>query len=99
MNTIESLARLTQTLQKIDGAYAHATVRAFRADFTKFIRYCEGNEVDALPATPDTVALFVTHLSHKDFASAYIRRIIASISTIHKLNRCVDPTHDPDVKL
>ena len=94
-----ALTKLSQTLQKIDGAYAHATVRAFRADFTKFIRYCELNEVGALPATPDAVALFVTHLSHQDFASAYIRRIVASISTIHKLNRCPDPTHDPDVKL
>jgi site-specific recombinase XerD len=38
-------------------------------------------------------------LSNCAFTSAYIRRIIVSISSVHKLNRFEDPAKDCDVQL
>jgi site-specific recombinase XerD len=99
MNAIESIDRLTQTLHKIDGAYAYSTIRAFRADFEGFIRFCEMNQLEPFPAIPETVANFISHLSNLNYSSSYIRRIVASLSTVHKLNRFKDPVQDPEVKL
>ena len=99
MNAINSLDRLTQTLQKIQGAYAPATIRAFKSDLENFIIYCNKQNQSALPSNPSTVAGFIDHLTSQKLSSSYIRRIVASISTIHKLNRLNDSTLDPDVKI
>ena len=34
-------SRLAETLARIEGAYAPATIRAYRADFASFIEFCE----------------------------------------------------------
>ena len=50
-----SRERLQRLLADIDGAYAPNTLRAFRADFEEFIRFCEQLGAEALPAKPETV--------------------------------------------
>jgi len=49
---------LIKTIQKIEGAYAPATIRAYKANFEVFIRYCDENNVTALPAQPETISQF-----------------------------------------
>jgi len=41
---------LQETVIKIDGAYAPSTIRAYRADFSDFIRFCNDKNANALPA-------------------------------------------------
>ncbi len=96
---MNSRQKLTQTIQKIEGAYAPATIRAYRVDFEKFIQFCESRGHDALPAPPIAVAGFISLLANANLTSASIRRAVAGLSTIHKLNRCADPTKDPEVTL
>lgn len=91
--------QLEATIQKIEGAYAYPTIRAYKADFIQFIKFCEERNEGALPAQPLSVANFVTKLSNDKRSSASIRRAICGISSIHKLNRFEDPTKDPDVTL
>jgi site-specific recombinase XerD len=93
-----AVAALRQTVDKIDGAYAPTTIRAYQADFAKFIDYCEAHGESALPAQPICVANYVGQLS-KQYSSAFIRRIVVSISSVHRLNNCADPTKDPEVSL
>jgi site-specific recombinase XerD len=90
---------LANTLEKIEGAYAYASIRAYRADFNAFIEFCEECNEDALPALPSSIANFIIKLSNNKRSSAGIRRAICGISTIHKLNRMDDPTKDPDVTI
>ena len=99
MNKSNSQVILSETLQRIEGAYAPATIRAFKADFNTFITYCIEHHTNPLPANPSVVSHYIDHLSNCTFTSAYIRRIIVSISSIHKLNRFEDPTKDCDVQL
>ena len=40
MKLSENTDTLSQTIKKIDGAYAPATIRAYKADFIDFIAYC-----------------------------------------------------------
>jgi len=90
---------LANTLVKIEGAYAHASIRAYRADFNTFIEFCEECNEESLPALPLVIANFITKLTNSKRSSAGIRRAICGISTIHKLNRMDDPTKDPDVTI
>jgi len=90
---------LANTLEKIEGAYAYASIRAYRADFNTFIQFCEDSHEASLPALPSSIAKFIIELSNDKRSSAGIRRAICGISTIHKLNRMDDPTKDPDVTI
>ncbi len=90
---------LQETVLKIEGAYAYSTIRAYKADFGKFIEFCEEHNEGALPALPSSIANFIINLSNDKRSSAGIRRAICGISTIHKLNRMDDPTKDPDVTI
>lgn len=90
---------LQETIARIEGAYAHSTIRAYKADFDKFIEFCEERNQGALPALPSSIANFIIELSNDKRSSAGIRRALCGISTIHKLNRFADPTKDPDVTI
>ncbi|MBU3621095.1 hypothetical protein [Polynucleobacter sp. CS-Odin-A6] len=90
---------LIKTLQRIEGAYAPATIRAFGAHFNTFIIYCKENQTAPLSTHPSVVSNYINSLSDGKFTSTYIRRILVLISTIHKLNRLEDPTKDCDVQL
>lgn len=99
MNTINSRDRLSQTIDRIDGAYAASTIRAYRSNFVKFIEYCELVGADALPALPETIAAFVEQLTEDKYQSATIRQVVASIASIHTLNNYANPTMHSEVKI
>ena len=90
---------LKKTVEKIEGACAPAIIRAYKSNFETFIKYCEEIEQGALPANSSTVVTFIQKISNGQLKSASIRIAIASIASIHKLNRYNDPVNDPDVKL
>ena len=98
-NALQPRELLARTLEKIEGAYAYSTIRAYKADFGKFIEFCEERNEGALPALPSSIANFIIELSNDKRSSASIRRALCGISTIHKLNRFADPTKDPDVTI
>lgn len=91
--------QLMETLIRIDGAYAPSTIRAYRANFERFIQFCEQRKIDALPANPLDVAQYIAQLTNSGLKSSSIRIAAASISSIHKLNSLGDPTQHPDVKI
>jgi site-specific recombinase XerD len=96
---ITAIIQLKETIKRIDGAYAPATIRAYKANFERFIEFCESKNVLALPANKSDVADFIRHLSDSDLKSASIRIAVASISAIHRLNEAPDPTTHSDVKI
>lgn len=99
MNNIIAKETLVETIKKIDGAYAPATIRAYRANFERFIDFCDEVSANALPSDEETVASYIRHLVQENLKSASIRIAIASISAIHRLNRYPDPAAHPNVKL
>ena len=90
---------LQATIKKIEGAYAPATIRAYKSNFENFIKYCDEINEEALPASSEVVVSFIKSISDGRLKSASIRIAVASIASIHKLNRLNDPVSDPDVKL
>ncbi len=92
-------SKVNKLLEDIEGAYAPNTLRAFRADFEEFIRFCEKLGAKALPAKPETAARFIDEVTERELASASIRRKIVSIGSVHKLLELPDPTKAGCVKL
>ena len=90
---------LALTIIKIDGAYAPATIRAYRSNFEFYIRYCEEQKLDPLPCKPIDLANYIAHLSNQNLKSASIRLAAVSVAAIHRFNRMNDPSKDPDVIL
>lgn len=90
---------LHKTIEKMDGAYADSTIRAYKDDFGAFINYCLEHSLPSLPADPQAICSYIRELVSKGRTSASIRRLMSGITTIHKLNRYSDPTKDPDVLL
>jgi len=77
---------------------AKNTIRAYRADWAHFEGWCRSHSQASLPATPETVALYVTDLSstHK---TATITRRISAISQAHQIAGMEAPTGSAKVRL
>ena len=83
---------------KIDGAFAKNTIRAYKSDFAQYQNWCLQNNQDPIPATADTMAMYIDYLSQTN-KSATIRRRINSLGTVLKLSKNFDPTKQPEVIL
>ena len=90
---------LIKTVEKIEGAYAPSTIRAYKSNFEVFINYCDENNVTAMPAQAEIVSQYIRKLSDGHLKSSSIKIAVASIAAIHNLNSLRDPTHHPDVKI
>lgn len=88
---------LRDLLERIDGAYAPNTLRAYRADMEEFIHFCENKALAALPASSATVASFLMSTMSQGIKTATIRRKASSISAIHRLSSLPDPIKSPEV--
>lgn len=88
---------LEETIKRIEGAYAPATIRAYKANFQSFIEFCDGQGVEACPASAESVAAYIAKIAASGLKASSIRIAVAAISAIHRLNRFPDPTKDPDV--
>jgi site-specific recombinase XerD len=90
---------LELTIKKIDGAYADSTIRAYYTDMRDLIHFCKKRCTVGLPIGGEDLCSYIAHLTQSGRTSASIRRVMAGVATIHKLNRFEDPTKDPDVLL
>jgi integrase len=72
-------------------ARAAATLRAYRTDWRAFEIWCATHGLSALPATPETIALYITELA-RDRKIATITRHLASIAQAHKQQGHESPT-------
>ena len=78
-------------------AKAPATLRAYRSDWAHFEAWCGAHGADALPASPDTVALYLTDLARVAKPSTLQRRV-SSISQAHQAAGHPTPTSDLRVR-
>lgn len=76
---------------------AESTVVAYTSDFKQFSRWCAAAGVPALPATPETVGLYVTDLAGWASRSTIARRL-AAIAAVHREAGLPTPTADPWVR-
>ena len=63
---------------------AASTIQKYRGDWQRFAAWCATRQLDALPATPATVALYATALATSSKKVTTIARALVSISQAHK---------------
>jgi len=74
-----------ETLKNLKSSKASNTLRAYKADFKDFALFCQQNGLNSMPSEPKIITLYLTRLS-KSSKFSTLKRRLASISVIHKLN-------------
>ena len=74
---------------------ARNTERGYRSDWADFLEFCDQHGRQALPADPETVALYYTGLAEVGAKPSTIKRRQASIKKAHQLAGRLSPTDDP----
>jgi integrase len=82
----------------VNQSKAKNTVRAYRADWSHFETWCQSHGQASLPASADTVALYVTDLA-ASLKPATITRRISAISQAHQIAGFETPTGSAKVRL
>ena len=72
------------TLNNLKSSKANNTLRAYKSDFKDFGAFCAKHSLNSLPSEPKIVSLYLTHLSKK-FENKHFKKILVSISMVHKL--------------
>lgn len=81
---IELVEEATESAREFLGqAKAANTLRAYRSDWRDFVAWCAERELEPLPATPQTVALYAADSAARVKANTISRRL-SSISQAHK---------------
>lgn len=75
----------------VEAAQADNTRRAYRADWANFTAWCDAHGLAALPAAPDTVALYLAAQADR-VKPATIQRRLSSISQAHQAAGHETPT-------
>jgi site-specific recombinase XerD len=97
-------------LARLEGAYAETTIRGYGSDFAAFERWCVRERQTALPASPETVAEFITACANgsdrcdqsgsqgSGDAPSTLARRLSAIRKVHRLLRMASPVEDEEVK-
>jgi integrase len=80
---------IEKTKAYIQGAKSPATLSAYRSDFEDFTRFCRAHNLSFLPATPETVALYLADCA-SHLCSGTMTRRLTSITKAHQAAGCKD---------
>jgi integrase len=80
---------IAKTRNYMRGATSPATVRAYQSDFADFVHFCRDHNLASLPATPTTVALYISDRASV-LANATITRRLTAITKAHQAFGCTD---------
>ncbi|PXW67928.1 site-specific recombinase XerD [Loktanella sp. PT4BL] len=83
---------------RLDGAYAPATMRSYHADVEAFEGWCHTQGVNPFPAEVETVCRFLEDQG-RELMPSTVRRRLYAIRKVHRLLRLPDPTYDEDINL
>ncbi|MBE1273427.1 tyrosine-type recombinase/integrase [Enterovibrio baiacu] len=80
-----------------NGAYSHNSLLSFQNDWETFLGFCREHNVSPLPAAVTAVRRFIERAA-KTRKAASIKRYIITISMIHRVHACPDPTKHREVR-
>ncbi|HEV3090337.1 MAG TPA: hypothetical protein VGX91_02730, partial [Candidatus Cybelea sp.] len=90
-DTLCEVETVERAREFVDASQSTATRRAYASDWRDFDAYCSKRDLLSLPATPQTLTMYLTDLA--GYAKlATIKRRLAAISQIHKERGLESPT-------
>lgn len=85
--------------QRLEGAYAPATMRGYYTDVEAFVLWCRAAGIEApFPAEVETVCRFL-EAQGENRATSTVRRRLYAIRKVHRLLDLPDPTRHEDINL
>ena len=96
--TLRTADQVASVRRYVAAASAPATRKAYSSDWRQFQLWCSGRSVEALPATPTTVATYVADQADAGKKVSTLDRALVAISKAHQLAGAVDPAKHLAVK-
>lgn len=94
--TTEALAELRDLADDasayVENSKAAATRRAYRADFAAFSTWCASHGLASMPAKPEAVATYASHMVREGLGVSSVARAMAAISQAHQMAGQDSPT-------
>jgi len=89
---------MEKLFKSLEGAYAPNTIKAYKADFTHYQRWCQRNHHEPENICATVFVQYLDEMSQK-LTCATIQRRVASLSQIFKLRSIPNITKEPEVLL
>jgi len=94
----QSLVPMAQKAKEyVRDSRAESTRRTYRKAWDHFCDWCARHSLESLPATPETVALYVADLAER-LKPSTIEKHVAAISVAHQSKNLASPTRTPLVR-
>ena len=77
-------------IDRLDGAYADSTLRAYRTDALSFVNWCNDRKLTSFPASPEVMSTYIADIS-EIYSASTIKRRLAAIGKIHRLMKLASP--------
>ena len=88
---------IDELIQRLEGAYAESTIRAYRKNLESYATFCELKGYGFLPSPVEAIVAFIDHLTGLELSAFYIRRHVTAIALIHRMSRYPDPTRSTPI--
>jgi integrase len=96
---VDELAELAELAKHFeDNAHAANTKRAYQADWNAFEAWCKAAGLSALPASTETLELYLAHLARRGLKVSTIRRARCSIGLAHGHEGLPRPDQDTRIR-
>lgn len=82
----------------VAAAHSPATIRAYKADWSTFLGYCSERGLEALPASAEVIAAFLSSQSDAGVKVSTLSRRLAAIKFAHEVADLHAPTSSKTVK-
>jgi site-specific recombinase XerD len=90
--TDAALTTLADQAQRFaENAKAKNTINAYQSDWQQFAVWCASHTLPSMPATPETIALYVTSLANDGAKVSTITRRLAATSKVHQASKHESP--------
>lgn len=95
---MDAFNQINALFDKLEGALAKNTIRAYQSDFADFAQWCLQQDINPLDHTQDDMLLYIEELAEEK-ATATITRRLASLSSIFNFLHITDTTKGTDMYL
>jgi hypothetical protein len=76
-----------------------ATVKTYNSAQTRFLKFCQQYELEHLPATSESILLYVAFLHQQGLKGSSIKVYLAAVRNLHVKNDFADPCSNTRVKM
>lgn len=94
--SLEQLAERVKFFER--SSISASTRRAYETDWTNFFQWCKAQDLEHLPASPETIQLYISSMADRNLSISTIVRRLTSITAIHEAAGHESPSQSAAVR-